>query len=278
MWHSPILIDCENRIMKDRRIRSMAKYAALASCVVFGTNVLPQAAPAVTGSAVEPCRLGSITCWSQLADKAHQASDIDKESQFRQVVSQLAWDNWERHPKSPGRWNRWAIVYENDLPLARLLEGTHLWLEAEAIYRHNQSMLEHERLAGNDIKSENDLELAHLLTKEGKQPEAKALCGTWKNRVKHNADFALYALKYDVPTPPLYDTPEVEVAVWKLECERPEDGLSLLEEQIYAHPGMLAPFAAMVNYYTSEGNFRIALTIEKNGTSALLSTPNEARK
>lgn len=264
--------------MKDCRVRSLAAFAAIASCVVLGGNPLAQTSLAVTGSVGQPCQQESIACWSQLADNAHQTGDIDKEMQFRRIVSQLAWDNWERHPKSPGRWNRWAIVDENDLPLARLFEGTRRWSEAEAIYRHNQSMLKHERLAGNDIKSDNDLQLAHLLTKEGKQPEAKTICAHWKNKVKHNADFALYAVKYNSPRPPLYDTPEVEIARWKLACERPEDGLGLLEEQIQAHPGMLAPFTAMVNYYTGEGEFRLAFAVEKNGTSALLSTPTAARK
>jgi len=257
----------------------MAEFAVIVSSLMFGLNVFGQMrTPAVTGTENQTCNQDSITCWSRFAEKAHGAGDVEKEIKFRTIVSQLAWENWERHPKIPGRWNRWAIVYENDLPLARLLEGTHRWLEAEAIYRHNQSALKHERLAGNDIKSENDLELAHLLTKEGKQPEAKSICGHWKNKVKHNADFALDAVKHDVPVPPLYDTPEVEVATWTLACEQSDDGISLLEAQVRAHPGMLAPFTAMANYYTSEGDFRTALEIEKHGTSALMSTPNAARK
>jgi len=257
----------------------MARFVAIASFVVFGTNLLAQGpTPAVAESGIQSCKQQSITCWSQLADKAHQTGDSEKEIDFRRLVSQIAWDNWERHPKSPGRWNRWAIVYENDLPLARLLEGTHRWSEAETMYRHNQFALKHERLAGNDIRSENDLQLAHLLTKEGKSSESKTICSHWKNKVRHNADFALDAVKHDVPTPPLYDTPEVEVAVWALACEQPGDGISLLEAQIQAHPGMLAPFTAMANYYTSEGKFGNALEVEKNGTSALLSTPNAARQ
>ena len=39
---------------------------------------------------------------------------------------------------------------------------------------------------------------------------------------------------------------------------------------------MLAPFTAMVNFYASEGDFRTALAIEKDGTSALISTPDTA--
>jgi hypothetical protein len=267
---------CDNRVMKDRRIPLMV---IIVSTVVFGTNVLAQAtSPSVTGSEIQSCKQDSITCWSQLAEKAHRTSEIDKEIEFRRIVSQLAWDNWERHPKSPGRWNRWAIVYENDLPLARLFEGTHRWSEAEVMYRRNQSALKHERLAGNDIRSENDLQLAHVLTKEGKQLEAKTICAHWKNKVKHNSDFALDAVKHDAPTPPLYDTPEVEIAAWTLACEHSGDGISLLEKQIQAHPGMLAPFTAMANYYASEGDFRTALEIEEKGTTALISTPNAARK
>lgn len=214
----------------------------------------------------------------RLAQKAHESGAIEKEIEFRKNLSEDAWISDQHHSTVPIRWNRWAIVYENDLPLARLLEGSHRWSEAEAIYRHNQSALEHERLAGNDIKSENDLQLAHLLTKEGKQSEAKTICAHWKSKVKHNADFALDAVKHDIPTPPLYDTPEVEIAAWTLACEQPEQGISLLKAQIQAHPGMLAPFTVMANYYTSEGDFRTALEIERNGTSALLSTPNSARE
>jgi len=214
----------------------------------------------------------------RLAQNAHASLEMEKEIELRRNLSAAVWTNYQQHSKDPGRWNRWAIVYENDLPLALLLEGTRAWAEAEAIFRHNQSALKHERLAGNDVKSENDLHLAHLLLKEGKQSEAETLCAYWKNKVKHNADFAIEAVKTNIPTPPLYDTPEVEIGSWKLACERPEDGLRLLKEQIQAHPGMLAPFTAMANYYTSEGDFRTALAIDKDGTSALMSTPNAARK
>lgn len=265
--------------MNDRPIRLITGFAAIVSSLVFGMNVLAQVtSPAVPGTENEACSQYAITCWERLADKAHGRGDVEREIQLRTRVSQLAWDNWGQHPNIPGRWNRWAIVYENDLPLARLLEGTHRWSEAEVAYRHSQSELKHERLAGDDIKSEIDLELAHLLLKEHKEPEAKSICAHWKNKVKHNADYALYAVKHDVPVPPLYDTPEVEIAKWTLACEQPDDGISLLKAQTKAHPGMLAPFTAMANYYTSEGDFRTALEIEKNGTSALMSTPNAARE
>jgi hypothetical protein len=214
----------------------------------------------------------------RLAQRAHATLEIEKEIELRKNLSAAAWTNYQQHSKDPGRWNRWAIVYENDLPLALLLEGSRAWAKAEAIFRHNQSALKHERFAGNDIKSENDLHLAHLLRKVGNQSEAESLCAHWKNKVKHNADFAIEAVKTNTPTPPLYDSTEVEIGAWKLACERPEDGLSLLKEQTQAHPGMLAPFTAMANYYTSEGDFRTALAISKDGTSALMSTPNAVRK
>ena len=91
--------------------------------------------------------------------------------------------------------------------------------------RHNQSALAHERLAGNDIKSDNQLHLAHLLALEGKQSEAKSICSYWEKRVSRNADFALDAVRHSVPTPPLYDTPEVEIARWDLACGQPKEGL-----------------------------------------------------
>lgn len=220
----------------------------------------------------------ALTELDRAANQAHKRGDVRNEIEIRKTLSSEAWINYEQHAKCLGRWNRWAIVYENDLPLARLLEGSHEWSDAEAIYRHNRSSLEHERLAGNDIKSENDLELAHLLTKEGKQPEAQTLCSHWRNKVKHNADFALFAVEHNVPTPPLYDTPEVETAVWELACGRKDDGFRMLEEQIQMHPGMLAPFTAIANYYTTEGDFPRALATERDGISALLSTPNASRK
>jgi hypothetical protein len=212
------------------------------------------------------------------ASQAHECGDVQSEIDIRQRLSNDAWAEYARHPRDTERWNRWAIVYENDLPLARLLEGSGRWSAAEVIYLHNQSSLKHERLAGNDIKSENDLHLAHLLIKEGKSSEASSICSHWKIKVKHNADFALSAVKYNVPTPPLYDTPEVEVAGWELACGRVEDGLAILKEQILTHPGMLAPFTRLAAYYTTEGDFKQALAIEKNGTSALLTTPTALRK
>jgi len=233
-------------------------------------NAVAQIAPAERRSGDHPSPTESMHDLSHLADEAHQSGDVSKEIGYRKDLSRLAWDNFARNPKSPGMWNRWGIVYWNDLPLALLLEGTHQWAEAETVFRHNQFNLAHERLAGNDVKSENQLHLARLLTKEGRQPEARAICSHWKDRVKHNADFALFAVKHNVPTPPLYDTPEVEIAEWKLTCGLPEEGLGLLSQQIQAHPGMLAPYMVLRNYDLAEGDFQEARAAERDGTTALL--------
>jgi hypothetical protein len=166
----------------------------------------------------------------------------------------------------------WSALtgHENDLPLALLLEGTHEWSEAEAIYRHSQFILANERLAGNDIKSENQLHMARLLTKEHKQLDAKAICSHWKNRVAHDANFALFAVEHNFPTPPLYDTPEVEIGGWQLACGLPEEGIRILPQPIQAHLGMLAPYTVLGNYYLAEGDFQKALVAERDGTTALL--------
>ncbi len=206
---------------------------------------------------------------TQLADEAHQRGDLAKEVEYRRDFSRFAWDNLDRKSKSPLDWSRWEIVFHNDLPLAILLEGSGQWPEAETIYRRNQSSLAHERLAGNDIKSDNQLLLAHLLAKEGKHSEARAICSYWKDRIKHNADFALRAIANNVPTPPLYDTPEVETGKWKLACGPPAEGLRLLEQQIQAHPGMLAPYTVLSRYYLAEGDSQKALAAERDGTAAL---------
>lgn len=206
----------------------------------------------------------------RLASQARERGDTQKEIELRQKLSAEAWINYRQHPNDPGRWNRWAIVYENDLPLALLLEGTHQWPAAEAIYRRNQSELAHERLAGNDIKSENELHLAHLIALEGKVPEANQICSHWKFRMRHIAAGQDSDHWHGEPKAPLYDTPEVETATWDLACSSPEQGLKLLSEQIKAHPRMLAPYTVLSNYYLSKGDFQKALDIEKEGTAALL--------
>ena len=205
----------------------------------------------------------------RLAYQAHENGDIQKEIELRQKLSRDALINYSQHPKDPGRWNRWAIVAENDLPLALLLEGKHDWSSAEEIYRRNQSLLAHERLAGNDIKSENQLHLAHLLAREGKESEAIATCSYWKNRVKRVGDEAVSAVKYSIPHPSIYDTPEVKIAAWDLACGKPEEGLKLLSGQIEAHPHMLISFTVLSRYYLANGEFEKALTTEREGVSAL---------
>jgi hypothetical protein len=216
-----------------------------------------------------PSTPDTLTRLSKLADEAHKEGDTGQEIEYRRQFSQAAWSNFALHPKSPGRFNRWAIVFFNDLPLGLLLEGTHEWPEAEAVFRHNQTELAYEGLAGNDIKSENQLDLAFLLTREGKQPEARNICSHWKNRVRHTADFALDAVKHDVPTPPLYDTPGVETAQWDLACGASDEGLKLISEQIEAHPQMLVSFTVLSHYYIAQGDFQEARKAESDGTSAV---------
>jgi hypothetical protein len=206
----------------------------------------------------------------RLAHQAHENGDVEKEIELRRNLSREAWVNYSQHPTDPGRWDRWAIVYENDLPLALLLEGKQEWSEAEEIYRRNQAALAHERLAGNDIKSVNQLHLAHLLESEGKEPEAKAICSHWKSRMRHIAAGQDTDHWHGEPRAPLYDTPELEVAAWDLACGNTEEGLKLVSEQIDAHPHMLASFTVLSRYYFANGEFEKALTTEKEGTTALL--------
>src|SRR5215472_16791058 len=188
-----------------------------------------------------------------LANEAHERGEIQEEIEYRRNYSQMG---WAANPTSrAGSVNRWLIVYTNDMPLAILLEGTHEWAEAEAVYRHNQTALEGEAVAGDDVKSANELHLAHLLAREGKQKEAREICAYWEKRVRHNADFALSAVKHDVSAPPLYDSPEVEIATWDLACGRTEDGMRLLKEKIVAHPRMLAPYTVLSEYSIADGEF-----------------------
>ena len=212
------------------------------------------------------CALNSL---GKLADSAHKAGRFEEEIALRQRFSREAWATYDSDPKSLGRYNRWAIVFFNDLPLALLLEGTNKLSDAEVLYRHNQRELAHERLAGNDIKSQNELHLAHLLYRQGKDSEAISICSHWKSRVKHNADFALYAVKHNTPTPPLYLTPEVEIAKWDLACGKEEEGLKLLTQQIVEHPDMLAPFSVLSEYYFSLGEFPRAQKVESDGSTAV---------
>lgn len=91
-----------------------------------------------------------------------------------------------------------------------------------------------ERIAGNDIKSENQLQLAHLLAVEGNAREAKSICSYWKGRMRRLASGQDSAHLYGIPKTPLRDTPEAEMASWDLSCGNPGEGLKLIEEQISA--------------------------------------------
>lgn len=205
----------------------------------------------------------------KLADEAHEKGDIEEEIAIRRCFSRKAWARYELNPKSPDRFDRWEIVFLNELPLGLLLEGTHRWPEAESVFRHNESELAHERLAGNDIKSENELHLAQVLTLEGNGPVANKICSHWKNRVRHIAAGQDTDHWHGEPRTPLYDTPEVETAAWDLACGSPEQGLKLLLEQIQAHPHMLISFTVLSDYYLAEGDFLAARKAENDGTAAI---------
>ncbi len=177
-------------------------------------------------------------------------------------ASELEWQLIAQSPRARNKYDLYNLLFLNDLPLAFLFEGKHRWDEAESIFRHNQLQLAHLSVAGNDIKSDNELGLAHLLFNMGKTEEAQKICSYWENRVRHNADFAINAVKTNVPTPPLYDTPEVENGRWDLACGEPQVGEDLLRKQIVAHPDMLASYTALENYYMETGTFPKVLELE----------------
>lgn len=192
----------------------------------------------------------------------HEKGNFDNELALRLEYSDLAWKELEQNPKNFNDIDRWSIFSENETPFAFLLEGKHRWEEAEKVYRRTRQHLEHERAAGNDVKSKNELALAHLLSSEGKQDEAAKICQYWENKVKHNADFALSAMKNNVPTPPLYDTSQVEIGHWDLECGKPTEGEDLLRTQILAHPHMLASYNALIDFYIQTGEYTKAIDIQ----------------
>ena len=177
-------------------------------------------------------------------------------------LSKLEWQAIALSPQALDKYDLYNLLSGNELALAFLLEGRHKWDEAEDVYRHNQQQLAHLKIAGNDIKSDNELGLAHLLFGTGKTEEAQKICFHWKDRVKHNADFAIEAVKTNVPKPPLYDTPEVEVGRWDLACGEPRAGEDTLRKQIVAHPEMLAPYTALENYFVEAGELPNALELE----------------
>ena len=195
--------------------------------------------------------------WEQIAYIAHQEGRFDEELECRMASTKLEWQL-----VAQDKYDLYNLLFLNDLPLAFLLEGKHRWSEAENLYRHNKQQLARLKIAGNDIKSDNELGLAHLLFSTGKTEEAQKICSHWKNRVRHNADFAIEAVKTNVPTPPLYDTPEVENGRWDLACGEAQQGEDLLRIQIVAHPDMLASYTALSNYYVETGAFSKVLELE----------------
>lgn len=206
----------------------------------------------------------------RLAGEAHERGDVEEEITLRRELSRKAWETFALNPKALSGYARYNIVDFNDVPLGLLLEGSHRLSDAEAVFRHNQAELALERIAGNDIKSKNELYLAQVLALEGKVPEANKICLHWKHRMRHFAAGQDSDHWHGEPRAPLYDTPEVETATWDLACGTSEQGLRLLSEQIQAHPGMLAPYTVLSNYYLAEGDFQKALATEKEGTTALL--------
>jgi hypothetical protein len=205
-----------------------------------------------------------------LADEAHKAGRIDNEISVREKLSEKARAEYALNPKPLTKYSLYNLILLNDLPLAVLLEGTHRWIEAEQMFRHNQVELARMQIAGNDIKSENQLLLAYLLASEGQQREANGICHHWKQKVRHLADGYLWAMKHDLPRIPpeqIEDTNEIEIAAWDLACGDPEDGLTLAAQQMAAHPYMLRSYTLLWEYYTAKGEFEKARKAEKDWTS-----------
>ncbi len=202
----------------------------------------------------------------QQADEAHAAGHIGEEIDYRQQLSREAWGTFSHDPDSLNEYKRYNIIDYNDFPLGLLLEGTHRFSEAEEIFRHNRAEYAAERIAGNDTKSVNELQLADLLAREGNDLEAERICSYWKNKMsgmvpKQNI--------YSFPVAPIYDTAEVETARWDFACGRPDEGLKLVARQIAAHPHMLASFIVLRNFYDANGNFEKARKAELDGSFAV---------
>lgn len=242
--------------------------------VIFAATMLT--AVLVSAPAQELCsdtRVSDKNSFSDLqhfAEKAHEAGHIGDEITIRQRLHETVWADYARNPKLLDQYELYGYIFFNDLPLAVLLEGTHRFTEAEEVFRHNQAGLASMKIAGNDIKSENELCLAQVLALEGKAPEANKICSHWKNRMRHIAAGQDSDRWHGEPRTPLYDTPEVETAAWDLACGSSDQGLRLLSEQIQAHPSMLKPYTVLGNYYSAKGDFQRALATEKEGTAALL--------
>lgn len=235
---------------------------------------IPVAAPAQNTLASSkpidhPQQASVLSRLKEQADEAHGRGHFDEEINYRQQFSREAWAAFTLDPRSLGKYDRYNIIFLNDLPLGLLLEGSHRFSEAETTFRHNQAELAAEKIAGNDIKSENQLLLAHLLAREGNDREARSICSHWKNRMRHLAAGQDSAHIYGIPVAPISDTPEVEVARWDLACGNPEGGLNLITKQIEAHPRMLVSFNVLRDYYYAQGDFQKAHREEVDGTAAI---------
>lgn len=244
----------------------LMSFSILAVC----RNAEGQRKPSGSYSAKLPSSASELAHLNMQANEAHKAGNVDEEIEYRQQFSRRAWETFAVDPTSLDEYYRYDIVFTNDLPLGLLLEGTHRWPEAETIFRHNQAELAANRVAGDDIKSESQLQLAYLLANEGKIEDAKSICSHWKGRMRHLAAGQNTAHKYGIPVAPISDTPEVEVARWDLACGKQGEALALLAEQIAAHPHMLIPFTVLSNYYYAQGDFQKARKTESDGTSALI--------
>ncbi|MGA7887830.1 MAG: hypothetical protein WCA44_19010 [Acidobacteriaceae bacterium] len=208
----------------------------------------------------------------RLADDAHKAGRIDDEISIRASLSEKAWADSASNPKSLDEYELYDLISFNDMPLAVLLEGTNHWTQAEKMFRHNQAELAHMRIAGDDIKSQNQLLLAYLLTREGQQRAANAICHHWQSKVRHLADGYLWAMKHDVPEIPpsqIADTNEIEVAAWDLACGASLDGLTLAAQQKAVHPFMLRSYEVLREYYAANGESERAREEEKEWDSAV---------
>ncbi|HEU5351828.1 MAG TPA: hypothetical protein VFU55_09540 [Terracidiphilus sp.] len=203
------------------------------------------------------------------ANDAHQAGRFNQEIEVRQQISDITWAAFTRNPKLVDEYERYDVVLFNDLPLGLLLEGMHRLRESETVFRHNRAELAKERVAGNDIKSENELQLAHLLAIEGNAQEAKRICSHWKGRMRRLAAGQDSAHIYGIPKSPLRDTPEAETALWELSCGDSMQGLKLIEGQISAHPQMLIAYTILSSYYYAQGDFQKAQKIESDGDAAV---------
>lgn len=208
----------------------------------------------------------------RLADAAHKAGRIDDEISIRASLSEKAWADSASNPESLNKYELYDLIFFNDMPLAVLLEGTNHWTQAEKMFRHNQAELAHMRIAGDDIKSQNQLLLAYLLAREGQQRAANAICHHWRSKVHHLADGYLWAIKHDVPRIPpnqIVDTNEIEVAAWDLSCGASLDGLALAAQQKAAHPFMLRSYEVLREYYAANGEFERARAEEDEWDSAV---------